>query len=171
MADQSPAAKVAAPPKEEALEVHYLVPEFGEEQVALAWLRKNDPAAIDEERVTTVLNIHTVHKGMILHALVRKGQRRKPIGQLQPLKASPVDGQMSVEHTEPEEFIDEVVLGTGVKAADYWDIGASKYNSKLRMNDFFNALAAQATPWRVCWSDAASTRGGELPKFVVIRNC
>lgn len=159
------------PAKEEALEVHYLVPDFGEEQVALAWLRKNDPTAIDEERVTTVLNIHTVNKGMIVHALVRKGKQRKGLRHLNPAKASPVDGQMVIEHTEPEEFMDEVVRGPGVKAADHWDTGASKYTSKLRMNEFFNALAAEATPWRVCWSDAASTRGGELPKFVVIRNC
>lgn len=166
------AAAARETPRPEELEVWYLVPEFDEEQIAHCWLRKHDPTALTQERVTTALEIKRLNRGMIVHALVRRPDvsKRKGLRPTQPVSISPIDGALTTLHTEPEEHIDEVDPGQGVRVDEFWEMGVSRFVSNLRKAEFFSTLAQQASPWKLSYADGASHKSNDA-NWLVLRNC
>ncbi len=158
------------PRADERIETWYLAPAFEEAEIAAEWLKKHNPAALDEERLVTELNLHQLSRFSEVVLLVRKPKPRQNVRQAQPVKEAP-DGQRYTVHVEPEEMIDEVQACGPVKCADYWEHGANRFSSKLRRAPFMEAIGKIATPWRTAFSDAASRKNGETPDWLTLRNC
>lgn len=165
-----PTPEKQTPPVTETIDTYYLCPEGDEWEIALAWARKHDPSAITEERILTAINLHQLDRRSQVALIIRKPKLKKGLRHTQPVTESPIDGQRMSQHSEPEEFLDEVAEPRPVRVIDHWDAGENRFMSRLVRSSFIAALGAIATPWAIRFADAASRKGGELPDWITLRS-
>lgn len=167
----TPSARAQQPQAaRERVERIYWSPDGKEGDVAAAWLAKNDPAALDEERWTTAINLEHMDKTTEVVVLIRKPvNRRAGVRQLEPIGVNQF-GESYTQHTEPEEYIDEIKPSAPVKVADFWVPGASRFASKIERGPFLEALGRLVSPWQLYSPDAASRKNGELPIWYVLKS-
>lgn len=169
--------KDAPKPNEQKIKIDYnvrfLAPPHEEIDAAAHLLRKQFPDLAEEllnECLTDRLNTDGFNKGTAVYVVVRKSFGRRRIKDAQSYREAP-DGMRITVHTPPEELAAEMKIYGPVCAKDHWVENDRGWSSELNRCSFLEELGKLAAPWAIVQPDAASKRGNEHPRFVVLSSC
>lgn len=171
MPQPSPQAPIHPENLRDDRERWYMTLPDDEAEIALAWLEKNDAAAIEDQRVTDVIHLQQLRPSSEVVLLLRKPKPRGKITPTQGYEVAQLTGERVTVRKDPTELIHEMQAYGPLPCEPHWVKGLTRFSSQLNRQSFLEALGALAAPVAALrFADAASKKNGDFPELLQLRS-
>jgi hypothetical protein len=171
MPQPSPQAPIHPENLRDDRERWYMTLPDDEAEIAMAWLEKHDPQAIEEQRVTDVLHLQQLRPTSEVVLLLRKPKTRGKLTPTQGYEVAQMTGERVTVRKDPAELIGEMQAYGPLPCEPYWVKGLTRFSSQLNRQKFLEELGALAAPVAAPrFADVASKKNGDMPELLQLRS-
>lgn len=171
MPQPSPQAPIHPENLRDDRERWYMTLPDDEAEIAMAWLEKHDPAAIEDQRVTDVLHLQQLRPSSEVVLLLRKPKPRGKLTPTQGFEVAQMTGERVTVRKDPAELIHEMQAYGPLACEPYWIKGLTRFSSQLNRSKFLEELGKLASGGAtLAFADVASKKNGDLPELLQLRS-
>lgn len=136
--------------------IYMVVRDKYERAAAEFWINKYVPQ-LPWENLTDELDLNVLRPSSVIYYLARKGHRRAPVTDAQPLAGRNPEGFIVHVQTPEAELAAEMKAWGGIKVRDFVARANTRMSASLDYVGVINALAAVAIPDQVRYADIGET--------------